>query len=148
MMMMINNDIWSKFDEVMERELSGKDRVSFYKLPSHIRVMIWNMKNREEKIENLKKENKYNKSLLMYEFNEMLDYTNSVEKNVEVCWNVVCPRRNQMVRYSEDEEWFRWGDELNELNGCSLSWLESPSKEMKNYLLKVMIECFDKKIDN
>ena len=146
MMMMINNDIWSKFDEVMERELSGKDRVSFYKLPSHIRVMIWNMKNREEKIENLKKDNKYNKSLLMYEFTTMIEEHYGYIGNpflderggLKLSGEIVCPRLGQRMYDDFDGTWWNY-----DITACSTSWFEERSKECKMEKLEEMKEGYD-----
>ncbi len=133
-MMMINNDIWSKFDEVMERELSGKDRVSFYKLPSHIRVMIWNMKNREEKIENLKKDNKYNKKLLSFELKSFCEWSNNVEKIIKPSFQVICPRVGQVIVFDDGNVW------INQDNASSYTWLEDRKISTKKDMIEIMIE--------
>lgn len=144
-MMMINNDIWSKFDEVMERELSGKDRVSFYKLPSHIRVMIWNMKNREEKIENLNKENDYNKKLFIFEYKQQMKewgiHEKGFDSNMKLLGVIVCPRLGQRMYDDFDGTWWNY-----DITACSTSWFEERSKECKECMLESMIECFERGI--
>ncbi len=125
--------------------------LQFYKLPSNIRVMIWNMKNREEKFENLNKENDYNKKLFIFEYKQQMKewgiHEKGLDSNMKLLGVIVCPRINDMIYDELSNTWFRWGDNIDEgNNGCSTSWLEEPTKECKESMLERMIECFERGI--
>jgi len=150
------NEIWSKFDGVMEK-YEVKSKKNFFSLPSHIREMIWKIKNREldEKFENLGRENDYNKKFFMFEFTSMVkEYYGFIgnpcldEKGgLKLTGVVVCPRVEQMIYDDFDGTWFRWGDEIgydeDGINACSSSWFEMRTKECKMKMLEMMKEEFE-----
>ena len=86
------NEIWSKFDGVMEK-YEVKSKKNFFSLPSHIREMIWKIKNREldEKFENLKKENDYNKKLFIFEYIFWINLSPSFREFLRI--STTCPSK-------------------------------------------------------